>query len=70
MSLIDMAGGRKFIGFLLVALMFFVLTLTKTLPVETFVAFITANFGIYVVGNVSDTVASRNNTTPTVPPQS
>jgi len=68
--MIDAFGGRKFVGFLLISFMFFILAVLKTLPVETFVAFITANFGIYVVGNVSDTVASRNNTTPVVPPQS
>ena len=70
--MIDQLGGRKFIGFLLVAAMFFVLVLVRVLPIDQFVAFITANFGIYVVGNVSSSVVGQNNApiviTPTVTP--
>jgi hypothetical protein len=66
--MLDLLGGRKFIGFFIIVFLFFILTVLKLLPVESFVTFVTANFGIYVVGNVGDAFASKNNTTPTVPP--
>lgn len=58
--MLDKIGGRKFIGFLIISFMFFILTVLKILPVDSFVAFITANFGIYVAGNVSNTLAKSS----------
>jgi hypothetical protein len=50
---LDNFGGRKFIGFVLVSIMLFVLVLLTKISGTEFVAFITANLGIYCVANVA-----------------
>jgi hypothetical protein len=49
--MMDALGGRKFIGFLFITVLLFALVFSGKLDVNTFVAFITANFGIFVTGN-------------------
>ena len=48
---IESCGGRKFVGFIAISGLLFVLVVLKLLPVEQFTTFIIANFGIYVAGN-------------------
>lgn len=51
--MIEQIGGRKFIGFNIILAMLFVLALVGKIDAIQFTAFITANFGIYVGGNVA-----------------
>lgn len=50
--MITSLGGRKFVGFIIVAVMLFSLVLIGHITGGEFVAFITANLGIYTAGNV------------------
>jgi hypothetical protein len=49
---LERVGGRKFIFAILVVILSFVLVITKTLPVITWLDFVTTIGGIYVIGNV------------------
>ena len=50
--MMEKLGGRKFVGFMAVALMLFVLVLASKIDAGQFVTFITANLGIYSASNV------------------
>ncbi len=54
--MIDKLGGRKFIGFIVVAILLAGLAAVGRIPFDTFVTFVTANFGIYVAGNAAEHV--------------
>ena len=54
--MITKLGGRKYTAFLFVCLLLFVLCLTNKITGNEFTAFITANLGIYVTGNVSQAI--------------
>jgi len=57
--MLEKLGGRKFVGFFIILFILLVLVILKLLPVEQFMTFLTANFGIYVAGNVGDAIASK-----------
>lgn len=48
--------SRKFIGFVIVAIMLFTLVLFNFIDGQTFVTFITANLGVYTAGNAVEHV--------------
>ena len=52
-------GGRKFVGFLVVALLFTVLVLFDKVSANEFVQFITLNFTVYVGGNAIEHLAEK-----------
>ena len=56
-----MIGGRKFIGFLVISVLLTILVLANKITGADFTLFITANFGIYVGGNVGDTLVNGSN---------
>ena len=60
--MIEAIGGRKFVGFMVILVLLFALVILSKITGAEFVAFITANFGVYVAGNVGDAIASKNNT--------
>lgn len=49
--MLEKLGGRKFVGFLFITILLFVLVILDKLAVGDFTTFLTANFGIYVAGN-------------------
>lgn len=49
--------SRKFIGFILVSIMLFVLVLAGKITGTDFTTFITANLGIYLAANVGSKLA-------------
>jgi hypothetical protein len=57
-SIIEKLGGRKFVGFIFLCVLFTILILAGKLDGQEFVVFITLNFGVYVTGN---TVTHINN---------
>ena len=57
--MIDKCGGRKFIGFIVVCAMLFALVLMEKITGGEFVAFATANLGIYTAGNVVKAIGER-----------
>ena len=58
-DMIDQLGGRKFTGFLIISILLFVLVLVDKVAADAFVSFLTANFGIYVLGNVGRGLTSK-----------
>ena len=52
-------GGRKFIGFVLISVLLFVLVFVGKLPIDQFVGFITANFGFFVAGNAIEHFSTK-----------
>ncbi len=50
--MIDYIGGRKFIAFLIVLILLFVLVIMGKIDAGTFSTFITLNLGVYTAGNV------------------
>ena len=50
--MLDKLGGRKFVGFVIVVALLFMLVLTKYITGQDFVSFVTANLAIYTAGNV------------------
>lgn len=57
--MIDQLGGRKFIYALLVVILTFILVVIGKLAVDSFIAFAETIGGIYIIGNVMDTVANK-----------
>jgi len=49
--------SRKFLGFIFVSIMLFVLVLTGKITGTDFTTFITANLGLYMVSNVGTKIA-------------
>ena len=61
--MIERLGGRKFIGFVLVAIMLFVLVILNKITGADFISFITGNFGLYALANVVKAKVDEGNTT-------
>lgn len=52
--------SRKFLGFIFVSIMLFILVLTNKITGSDFTTFITANLGIYLAANVGSKIAGTS----------
>jgi len=57
--MIDQAGGRKFVGFIIIAILLTILVLSNKVNAQEFITFITLNYTAYVVGNVSENLTKK-----------
>jgi hypothetical protein len=55
-NMIEQFGGRKFVGFLFVSTLLTLLVVVDKITGSDFVAFITANFGLFVAGNAAEKI--------------
>jgi len=64
---LDKMGGRKFIGFVFITILGFVLILVKDIKIATdFMTFAFGMFGLYVIGNTISKFTVNNGETKTV----
>jgi len=57
--MIEQLGGRKFVGFLIIALLLVILVVVNKIDAQEFVTFITLNFATFTAGNVGESLTKK-----------